>query len=47
MNPEPICRFYERCWKATEECKEIEPFLELKRPNHWVSCIKVPSKVQN
>lgn len=47
INPKPICRFFERCWKATKECEEIEPSLELKRPNHWVSCIKVSSKVQN
>jgi oligopeptide/dipeptide ABC transporter ATP-binding protein len=42
INPKPICRFYERCWKATKDCEKIEPQLELKRPNHWVSCIKVP-----
>jgi len=44
INPKPICRFFERCWKATKECEEIETSLELKSPNHWVSCIKVPSK---
>lgn len=38
INPKPICRFYERCWQATEECERIEPQLELKSPNHWVSC---------
>ena len=47
INPKPICRFFERCWKATEECEEIEPSFELKSPNHWVSCIKVPSKIKN
>ena len=44
INPKPICRFFERCWKATKECEEIDPSLELKSPNHWVSCIKVPLK---
>jgi oligopeptide/dipeptide ABC transporter ATP-binding protein len=43
INPKPICRFYERCWRATEECQRIEPSLELKESNHWVSCIKVPA----
>jgi len=44
INPKPICRFFERCWKATKECEEIEPSLELKSPNHWAACIKVPLK---
>ena len=47
INPKPICRFFERCWKATEECEEIEPSLELKSPNHWVSCIRVSPKIKN
>ena len=42
INPKPICRFFERCWQATEECERIEPFLELKSSDHWVSCIRVP-----
>lgn len=42
INPKPICRFYERCWKATEECQKTEPSLELKGLDHWVSCLKVP-----
>jgi oligopeptide/dipeptide ABC transporter ATP-binding protein len=47
INPKPICRFFERCWKATKECEEIEPSLELKSLNHWVSCIKVTPKIIN
>lgn len=42
INPKPICRFFERCWQATEECERIEPFLELKSSDHRVSCIRVP-----
>ena len=47
INPKPICRFFERCWQVTKECEEIEPSLELKKPNHWVSCIKVTPKIKN
>ena len=47
INPKPICRFFERCWKATKECEKIEPSLELKSPNHWVSCIRVSPKIKN
>jgi len=46
INPKPICRFFERCPQATEECERIEPPLELKHPNHWVSCTKVFTKIQ-
>jgi len=41
INPKPICRFFERCWEATKECEEIGPSLELKSPNHWVSCVNL------
>jgi oligopeptide/dipeptide ABC transporter ATP-binding protein len=47
INPKPICRFFERCWQVTKECEEIEPSLELKKPSHWASCIKVPLKIKN
>jgi len=47
INPKPLCRFLERCWNANKDCQKIEPFLELKSPNHWVSCIRVPSKIKN
>ena len=47
INPKPVCRFLERCWNANEDCQEIEPSLELKSPNHWVSCIRVTSKIKN
>jgi oligopeptide/dipeptide ABC transporter ATP-binding protein len=47
INPKPICRFLGRCWNASKECEEIEPSLELKSPNHWVSCIRVTPKIKN
>ena len=47
INPKPVCRFLERCWNTNKDCQEIEPSLELKRPNHWVSCIRVTSKIKN
>jgi len=47
VNPKPICRFLGRCWNASKDCQEMEPSLELKSPNHWVSCIRVPSKIKN
>ena len=45
INPKPFCRFLERCWNANKDCQKIEPSLELKNPNHWVSCIRVTSKI--
>ena len=47
INPKPVCRFLGRCWNANQNCQEIEPSLELKSPNHWVSCIRVSSKIKN
>ena len=47
INPKPLCRFLGRCWNANKDCQEIEPSLELKSPNHWVSCIRVTSKIIN
>jgi len=47
INPKPVCRFLERCWHANKDCHKIEPSLELKSPNHWVSCIRVASKIKN
>jgi oligopeptide/dipeptide ABC transporter ATP-binding protein len=44
INPKPLCRFLGRCWDASKDCQEIKPSLELKSPNHWVSCIRVSSK---
>jgi len=47
INPKPFCRFLGRCWNASKDCHEMKPSLELKSPNHWVSCIRVPSKIKN
>jgi len=47
INPKPVCRFLERCWNTNKDCQEIEPSLELKSPNHWVSCIRITSKIKN
>jgi len=47
INPKPICRFFERCWMATKECGKINPPLELKSPNHWVSCMKIKPNIIN
>ena len=47
INPKPLCRFLERCWNASKDCQEIKPSLELKSPNHWVSCIRVTPKIIN
>ena len=45
INPNPGCRFFDRCWKATKECREVDPVLELKKPDHMVACIHVDSKI--
>ncbi len=41
VNPPEACRFNPRCWKATEECRTVTPFLESKDEsgeNHRVAC---------
>ncbi len=40
-DPPPGCRFNPRCPMAIEDCSRIDPPLEAKRPNHYVSCIRV------
>ena len=35
------CRFHPRCEMAVADCARIEPPLEEKRPNQYVSCIRV------
>lgn len=39
INPAPGCRFCNRCWKAQDICREIEPQLkEYKENDHKVAC---------
>lgn len=38
VNPPPGCNFHPRCWKAQEICREVNPPLEEKKPNHWAAC---------
>jgi peptide/nickel transport system ATP-binding protein len=37
-NPPPGCTFHPRCSRATEECRESEPSLELVGDEHYVAC---------
>ena len=41
LAPPPGCVFNTRCPLATQECREIVPPLEEKRPGHFAACIKV------
>ena len=41
MAPPPGCVFNTRCPLASQECREIVPPLEEKRPGHFAACIKV------
>jgi oligopeptide/dipeptide ABC transporter ATP-binding protein len=38
INPEPVCRFANRCDYATEACGKTEPALCEVTPGHFVSC---------
>lgn len=39
INPEPICRFFNRCPKASDKCKEgTPPLLEIEK-DHQVACV--------
>ena len=38
VNPPPGCNFNPRCWKAQDICREINPPLEEKSPNHFAAC---------
>jgi peptide/nickel transport system ATP-binding protein len=41
-DPEPRCRFYDRCPIAADVCSENDhPPLETKTMDHWVACYKV------
>jgi peptide/nickel transport system ATP-binding protein len=44
MAPPPGCVFNTRCPLATQECREIVPPLEEKRPGHFAACIKVQGR---
>jgi oligopeptide/dipeptide ABC transporter ATP-binding protein len=41
MNPPSGCRFHPRCPLAIEDCSRIDPPLEEKLSDHYVSCIRV------
>jgi peptide/nickel transport system ATP-binding protein len=41
MAPPPGCVFNTRCPLASEECRQVVPPLEEKRPGHFAACIKV------
>ena len=38
INPKPGCRFAQRCWMASERCKEGNPPLVEVEPGHCVAC---------
>jgi peptide/nickel transport system ATP-binding protein len=42
LAPPPGCVFNTRCPLASQECREVIPPLEEKRPGHFAACIKVP-----
>jgi oligopeptide/dipeptide ABC transporter ATP-binding protein len=37
-NPPPGCTFHPRCSRATTECSELDPSLELAGEDHYVAC---------
>jgi len=37
-NPPPGCTFHPRCSRASQECRELEPSLELVSNDHYVAC---------
>jgi len=41
MSPPSGCVFNTRCPMASEECRQVVPPLEEKRPGHFAACIKV------
>ncbi len=38
INPQPVCRFANRCTYATDRCRAEEPMLKEVAPNHFVAC---------
>jgi oligopeptide/dipeptide ABC transporter ATP-binding protein len=41
MDPPAGCRFHPRCPIAIHDCSQVDPPLEEKVPDHYVSCIRV------
>jgi oligopeptide/dipeptide ABC transporter ATP-binding protein len=41
IDPPSGCRFHPRCPIAVQDCSMVDPPLEEKVPNHYVSCIRV------
>lgn len=41
IEPEPVCRFANRCMYATEACHASQPKLEEVMPGHFVACHRV------
>jgi peptide/nickel transport system ATP-binding protein len=41
LSPPSGCVFNTRCLLASEECRQVVPPLEEKRPGHFAACIKV------
>ena len=41
LSPPSGCVFNTRCPMASEECRQVVPVLEEKRPGHFAACIKV------
>ena len=41
LNPPQGCVFHTRCPMASEECRQVIPPLEARRPGHFAACIKV------
>lgn len=41
LNPPTGCSFHPRCPEALRECAHQSPCLEMKRPKHWASCLRV------
>jgi oligopeptide/dipeptide ABC transporter ATP-binding protein len=41
INPEPVCRFVNRCNYATDICTQTEPPLLEIEPAHFVACSRV------
>lgn len=46
VNPEPICRFANRCPMAKEICRSCEPELREIKPGHFVACHLVEMSAQ-
>jgi oligopeptide transport system ATP-binding protein len=38
VHPPSGCNFHPRCWKAQAICREVNPVLESKQPDHYAAC---------